>query len=356
MALLSCRRTHLGDAATSPRWRGIAARAAVSVAFLMDAGSLYVLLLDPWGRRRELIFWSLHVFACTLFAVGMRPLLPAPYRDPRWAVYAYWLSLSLFFPVLGIAGAVAVALPALYHPKKRVIDPFQYHDIPELPHKTLFEDGNPLIRFSEGGLAATLRFAQNPDQRLSAVMALRQLPDQQAMPILRLALGDSVDDVRLLAYSMIDRKDQEINGRIQRNLRELELAETLEDRFVIHRALGQDYWELAYLGVADGDVLEFTLFAARRNILTALEIREDVGARFLMGRIALWQKDFPLARSSFQEARKLGLPESSILPYLAEIDFYEGRYAELQAHLRRMPPGFLEQPPLKAVASFWLNA
>ncbi|MGZ0843230.1 HEAT repeat domain-containing protein, partial [Klebsiella pneumoniae subsp. pneumoniae] len=60
-----------------------------------------------------------------------------------------------------------------------------------------------------------LRHAPDPNQRLTAIFATRRMPGKEAIPILKLALRDPADDVRLLAYSMLDQKESRINQRIE---------------------------------------------------------------------------------------------------------------------------------------------
>ena len=49
-----------------------------------------------------------------------------------------------------------------------------------------------------------LRYGPNQERRWSAVLAVRHLRDANDTEVLRLALTDAVDDVRLLAYSILD--------------------------------------------------------------------------------------------------------------------------------------------------------
>ena len=59
------------------------------------------------------------------------------------------------------------------------------------------------------GLVGVIRHAAETAARVRAVMATRQLSDQYAVPILQVALRDPVDDVRLLAYALLDGKERD---------------------------------------------------------------------------------------------------------------------------------------------------
>ena len=104
--------------------------------------------------------------------------------------------------------------------------------------------------FNDGGLQDVLRHAPDTEKRMAALFATRRMPPREAIPILKLALRDPADDVRLLAYSMLDKQESEINLRIEAALRQL--AAEGAHRTALHDALARWYWELAYLGLAQG--------------------------------------------------------------------------------------------------------
>ncbi|PMZ42773.1 transporter, partial [Pseudomonas sp. GW247-3R2A] len=92
-------------------------------------------------------------------------------------------------------------------------------------------------------------------------LATRRMPGKEAVPILKLALGDPSDDVRLLAYSMLDKQESDINLHIQIALGELVNANA-KTAGALHGRLARWYWELAYLGLAQGSVLDHVLTQA----------------------------------------------------------------------------------------------
>jgi tetratricopeptide (TPR) repeat protein len=293
----------------------------------------------------------LHAVASPAFGLALLALLPAPYDAPSRLSAAVLGLLTFFLPVLGMIGLLCTLPWALLRQRVETERPWVEVQVPDLPYRPLFLGETPL-RAAEGALAEVLRHAGDPDKRVAAVMALRHMDDRLAMPLLRIALKDPVDDVRLLAYAMLDKKDQAIAKRIQE--RQLALAKAeVRQQFFLRRYLAQDYWEMAYLGLATGDVLGFVLEQAALHLDEALKLREDAGARFLLGRVRLRQKRPTEAQAELEQAKAGGLPDPTILPYLAEAAFLAGRYDQVQVHLRNLESRFVQRPPLDAVVGYW---
>lgn len=324
----------------------------ISTAVALELASWGAVAASWHPAVRAIVFALSHAGASMLFGMVLQRLLPAPYREPRMAGLLCLFSIGFFIPFLGTLGLFTTTLLALYLPKKTRVTPWEVTLSPELPYRPLLISPQPL--YGEGGLAAVLRHAANPDKRHQAVMATRQMRDQEAIPILRLALKDAVDDVRLLAYSMLSGKEQVINARIKEQLSRLQQETDLTLSTQLHHRIAQDYWELAYLGLAEGEVLSHVLNTAREHIEAALELRTDApGLHFLRGRILLHQGHIKGARDAFTKAQSMGLPAVEVLPYLAEVAFCERRFQDVRTALRALDPLARTHPTLSSVADYW---
>ena len=125
-------------------------------------------------------------------------------------------------------------------------------------------------------------------------------------------------------------------------------------RAQLHHHIAQDYWELAYLGLAEGEVLTHVLHTAREHVEAALEQHANApGLHFLRGCILLRQGDVKGARDAFIKAQSAGLPEVEVLPYLAEVAFRERRFQDVRAALRALDPLARTHPTLSGVADYW---
>ncbi len=297
-------------------------------------------------------FLLLHSAAAVLMAAGGVALLPQAYRRPRWHGFLF-VALAVFcVPVFGGVGLLLGVLLGLRWPRVVEHSPYARVDIPELPNQPLHVSPEP--QYGQGGLVGVLLDSPDPDKRVRALMATRQMPPRAAVPILRMALRDRVDDVRLLAYSMLDRMEQRINDRIRRLRAGLQVTRAASQARV-QRSLAQQYWELAYLGLSQGDVLEHVLEQAQSYADAALALEpDDSGIHFLRGRILLQRGLMDEASQSFARALEAGMAADDVLPYQAELAFLRRDYPAVRGFLARISPWARRNPPLSEIAEYWL--
>jgi hypothetical protein len=189
--------------------------------------------------------------------------------------------------------------------------------------------------------------------RLQALTAIRRRTDPGSVALLRRALEDPEEDVRLLAHSLLESKSRAAYRGIDEATRALEGA-TPERRGPLHRRLAAQHWELAWLGLAEGECLGHALESARRHILAALEKdANSASLHFLLGRIDLRLGAAEKAEGALLRAGELGLPEGIVRPYLAESAFLQRRFDVVRRHLEQAaPPGASET--VDRVRRYWV--
>ena len=123
----------------------------------------------------------------------------------------------------------------------------------------------------------------------------------------------------------------------------------------LHKALAQDYWDVAFLGMASADIERHVLSEAARHLERSLELRPDGGAALLLGRVRLRQRRPIDAEAAFVRARALGLPSVAVGPYRAEAAFQMRRFDDVRARLAELPTTTRARLPLAEVLRFWLG-
>jgi hypothetical protein len=205
-----------------------------------------------------------------------------------------------------------------------------------------------------------------PLKRLKAVMATRHMAPRDAMAVWSKATRDPVDDVRLLAYAMLDNSEKKLADRI------LALTEALPEtpqgrRNDSHKIIAALCWELVYHRLVQGAVRQHWLETARRHIEVVLmpgahasgngsatfagvamqraaESQEapttpavseaaDADSWMLYGRILLEADEIAEAEQAFARARRAGMGEQKIAPWLAEIAFRERKFEAVRRYL-----------------------
>ncbi len=319
-------------------------------AFLLELSGWFSLAAGLPLWQAFTVFAVSHSGASLCLTAGLWQLLPKQYKAPMPWSPLFILSLALFIPGLGIIGVVLAVFPALYVPRRKLAQVWAATPIPELPFKPSAPDTRQTM--STGGLHDVLRHAINPNKRLSAILSTRRMASREAIPILKLALKDPVDDVRLLAYSMLDAQETAINLKIKTTLGLLGAAKP-EQQPALHASLAQNYWELGYLGLAQGSVLDHVLGSARDQIEQAISLRDDPADQFLLGRICLQQGLHDQARSAFQRAANEGFDIGQLAPYLAEVAFLQRDFAAVAPALQLLPAEDRERLPFSPLTRYW---
>jgi HEAT repeat protein len=260
----------------------------------------------------------LHVIACGWGAALMhRRVLEGP---ARWS-FALVFAGTLFMPLVGMLGAIAVALLTPSGTMAAEPDHVQTR-IPRPP------DAEEAPASSDPDSQAGGRKV-----RIEALTALRSRSDPDAILLLRQALEDPDEDVRLLAHSLLESKNRTACRGIDAVSAALDEAAEVR-RGPLHRRLACQYWELAWLGLVQGECLDHALRSARHHAISALERDPDCSSlHLLLGRIELRLGCAERAELALDRCRALGVPEGVVGPYLAEAAFFRRRFDLVRSHL-----------------------
>lgn len=268
-----------------------------------------------------------HLLGAALLAAGLIKTLPQRYRSPLgWVFLFFWL-LFVLVPFIAPLGAFLSIYLALHMPRVTRLKNWDLVDEPGLPYKPTDFDEYPI--YSHGGLVQILNDCRDPDKRLLATMTLKQLPKKEAAKHLRGRLKDPYDDIRLLAYSMLDKQGKQINERIREYREKIETATSEKRKCIYHRLVASEYWELIYLDLVQGGVYSHVLGEALAHATKSLEIEQTGPCYKLYGQILLKKGDYEQAMTAFEKASALGLSISSVSSYMAEAAFLAKEYKKV---------------------------
>jgi polysaccharide biosynthesis protein PelE len=303
-----------------------------------------------YGNDAQLALF-MHFWACFVAALILPKLLSAKYQSPKNVTAVFFFSIAFFIPLLGILGLITAIIPGLREIKNDRGLSLQYTKIRQLSdsqknHDTQYE--------KESVNLENLLHSHNPEKRMSAVYATLKLDDKDAIPLLRLALRDPVDDIRLLAYALIDRKEQRISERIENAKQNLE-NNLSSDTLHIYRSMANDYSEIAHLGLVEGETLNFILSNTLFYLEKGLQLYpQDRGLHFLHAKLLLKVGKLQEAYDEFKVAENLGISKQKLLLYYAEIDFKLRRYPQVKQKMKEIK--FTSaRPEIVASARFWLE-
>lgn len=320
------------------------------LAIALETSGVTGLLSQSAGDAQLATYLFAHAIACALLTMILLPLLPSRYRGQPINTGAFLFTLQFAIPFIGSVGLVLGILLALYLPRSSRDIPWQEVDIPELPFQPI--DMNLQVVYSQGGLRQVLREASSTDKRLKALMATRQMNDRDAIDILREALKDPADDVRLLAYSMLEQKEKTLAHRAVTLQQSLQTADDLES-VPLQRRLAQVWWEMAYLGLAQGGLRQYYLNNAGELLRRLVARRSQHNDWRLLGRVELALGNIDNAEEAFNSALTGGAAPELIIPYLGEVAFLRRDFDQVRRQLSACPPERFH-PANRPVIESWL--
>lgn len=294
----------------------------------------------------------LHGAGSLLISMAVKLLIPARYQQPHRWLLAYLFCFNFFVPLIGLLCASLAIAAGVWLPRLAERRRYGTTAVPRFTTHRNHEGTG----FRGGQVRAQLGNSQAPlDHRLKALVAVQDTPARATGALLRDLLADPADDIRLLAYGILDNKEKQITQRILAKKLQLQQAGSDAERAGLDQRIAELYWELIYQNLVQGDMQLFSAEQVRQHAQRALQIVPDsAGIWFLLARLELQMRQVDAAEHALRRAQQGGFARERMLPYLAELRFLQRRYAEVRALFAELQgrPGV---PALLPVRRYWLG-
>ncbi len=329
---------------------------------------LYAILLEinAWSgplffesNSDALLLWYLggHALASLLLGLFAWTLLPKHSAKPRIPAILLLAGFSYAIPVAGFISVLLATITLRFYRRPAAQDLFDSVQLPEFdPHQR-----EPGV-FRQAGLRSVLGNTQVPmSSRLGAMVALQYVPGRVSSPLLRDVLTDPSEDIRLLAYGMLDNQEKRINRAIDEELKAFKanLKENMPlptEKIAAAHRLSDLYWELVYQELALGDLRKYAIDESMRYCQLVLAQQPDNAPLSLRrGRLLHEAGDQAGADAAYRRALALGLPATRVLPYQAELCFEQGNYAEARRLMLELA-NWRALPRLRPIIDYWTAA
>jgi len=304
----------------------------------------------------QTLLLCLLVQACAALAtsLGLAEMMPARYRLPRVGLIASLWFLNFAVPVGGMLCSIGALAIAAALPRPRAQLPVVLVEEPEFAANLI-----GTVSYGRGArLKAELQNAEaGTSFRMTALLAMQTMPARTVSPLLQGMLADPLDDIRLLAYGILDNREKTLTQQIlvERPKLDVKLHPELSDaeRARANRTLAQLYSELIYENLVTGDVYRNAADQADGFAAAALEHDPNDAALWrLRGRLAIARLDLDGADTMLQRAIDCGFPRERMLPWLAETAYLRRDFARVRKLLAEMD-NRAATPTLAAVLDFW---
>jgi polysaccharide biosynthesis protein PelE len=322
------------------------------VATVLDVGALFFLLHDL-DLVIVAIAIGLHTIAAVLAAAAVQVGAPRNAAAARGWFAAFAFVLAMFVPLVGPVGLQIMVRAGLAAKRRDEEDPWTALEVDE----ALAE--RPIAIKRRGVTASKIqsmlgrRTPEEAERRFQAILQVKHLPANQQIQVLKYALKDPSDEVRLFAFSRIEKFRSDLEAKIKEFTSDLETAHA-DDRAILHLRLAESFHEIAYLSLAEGAVLAHALQQAKIHALRAKELRPASGpADYMLGRILLRTGEYDAAIQMFQSAVRERYPRVKVLPYMAECAFRQRRFDVMQTMLREIERVAGNANPIESLVEFW---
>lgn len=323
-------------------------------ALILETEASLALLAEPFG----LGVWpglGAHAFASVLFAYVAWRLAPANYRNPRWATLGVFASTGFFIPLGGLISVLALWLGQRF-PKIHQQAVGQPVRLLQTKAASSEDSAMPLLRLRDARRALMQR-RLGVDDRLRLLLAVQQVPPSAAVPLLQDLLGDADDDVRLLAYSMLENWEKTSSEGILRSQRQLERARTERNKNAAVSALislAELNWWQVQAGLVRGDLRRLALQRCKdacEKILTEQPVQTRAWLIYVPTLLELGQSE--AARRAVKLAKRAKMPRNTLLQLKVMVAYANGDWDRLRSYCQRFNMPTTLPSPWRDVAAFW---
>lgn len=318
-------------------------------ALITDVGAFFSPLAMSTQSAALFALLGLHSLASALLALSLLPVLPKHYRRQKIGALLLLFALAFMAPVVGpIAVALMLRLSFPKDDEERRAP--RTIGLPEFDPRA-----QDVARAAQGAIRSRLAKHVPEPLRLQSLLTLQAVPNPVANPILEALLSDDADDIRLVAFGMLDAKEKALSQRIQHSRAQLDAAHDEKQRYRALRNLADLHWELIYACLVQGELRWHILETAWSYLQRAKEhpeAEQDAPLALLEGRILMALQRPVEAQTAFECSLRLGHPATSVLPYLAELAFLRRDHAEVRRLMSVLSRHRLA-PKVSALVDLW---
>lgn len=328
----------------------------LSAVFMELAAWSGILLLHESSDTALISYLLAHALASALLSLFVLPLLPATQTRPRLPMLALLMLWIYAVPIAGFLGMLAGALVLRFYRSPSTHSTFESLQLPEFDQHQRIKGS-----FRQTGLRSFLGNPEVPQKdRMRALVSLQHVSGRVASPLLRNVLNDPSEDLRLLAYGMLDTLEQRISRAVDLELKALRAAQAEEGPEhpgpltlkAVHN-LSDLYWEFIYQDLAQGDLREYASRESLRYGEQALALQPDSALLCLRRGLLLHELgQFEEASQAYDKAHALGLPATRVLPYQAELCFERRDFTRTRELMQQLDQ-WSALPRLRPIIDYW---
>lgn len=294
------------------------------------------------------LLWALlaHVAGAVAWGFGADRLFPAGQHPAWWQTGAWALTFPVIGPLASLCFAAILRHPPVDNSGQRYV---VWSDQPSGAWDHALPAG------ASGQSIVEILQSPRTQLRRNAVLALRELDPQVAIPLLRKGLQDSDEQVRIYAQNILSTMLE----RFEEGIKQLEarIASGQGDAATATR-LAEQYFELVYLDVAGDDETAAHYLAKALALLDTAFVAapHDPAIVFLGFKYALRARDAAVARRWLDRLEQRKSDAQQVLPWRMELAFLEGDWTRLRGLFEEFARARYINPRIEELSRFWFGA
>lgn len=312
---------------------------------LLECIALHLLM-----HNQSIIAITTHIIASITITLGCQLYIDRCFVETKKSFFAFLYGVCVVIPFFGALMCIFIAWSL-----DKMISAAQEHT--ETLETTLnLQEITPIeIQYGEGGVIRDL-LNQNEDvkKRTKALFMLNHIQLSKVNHLIQKLLPEQADEMRLLAFSILEGQEDAISKRINELLPKLKQANLSSRKEAkIKKEIAEHYWELVYNHLLAQELENIIVEKAMSYAQLASKIlTEDPSVWVLLGKIYKYSKDYDKAEKAFEKAMKLNIQPAQILPYLAEIKYMLKDYAGV-IHYLSLSDTLLDIPQIAPTKLYW---
>jgi hypothetical protein len=275
------------------------------------------------------LFFFFHSLATFLLTTVLYLFLPKRIRSRKWEPLVFIFLIGFFGFIVGYLFLFILTLYLFRTQRNIEFKPIETFSIEEIEDENLDFSGR---RFGEGAILSILKKDNVPkDLKLRAFMSLSDLKSPITYSLIKENISNPMDEIRLLAFSMISKMEKQLNDKIHElNLRLKDTDLSKDAKAKIYFELAQAYWDFVFFHIVDKEFENYAIEKALYYAEEGLKLKNDFFPYFLIGRIYLKLKDYKKAKEYLELAFNFKGFRYKVVPYLAECYFYEKDFKKVK--------------------------
>jgi len=281
-----------------------------------------------------LLYWFIYSVICFPLVSLIMNILPWRIRRHGESsfLFFYLLSISILFFGLIIALLLAIGLRIQKPPRKKI--PYfvsvSYPDFQYAPRKEEKSFGEA------SGFKVITEDAFSKGKRKEMLVALNQFDTNYVNRVNEIALSDDLDEVRLYAQGLIEKKERKLSIEMKRSYGLLLKENDAKKKAYYKKQIAEILWEQIYQFMVGKETMDATLQQIKKYAEEALnKLQGDMELPMLLTKIALRESDIDMAKKWLKKAHENGVSQYKTYSMHAEIDYNEKKYRSVAQHLQK---------------------